>query len=351
MEADPREVAHLLGHLVFVAQCVSGGRAYMSGILSQFRGLEVDWRRGQVRAKDGEWQRVVLTSGFWRDLNWWARMLPMKHFVEASEVETWGGGQRTGVGSALRWAADTVIAGTDASGWGMGQLCWLDGQRSECSLECTAADRRRPINWRERLGILRVVEMFGEQARGRELLVETDNMTARGAAEKLASRSADMQELLRRLLEKCERYEIVLRVVHTPGAMLLRPDQTSRGLPVKEPRVRLTRDEFGVRQAGWGPFDQLMDAERQHSGESEGTGGVGMHQRRQRHAAPRYQWGHETEEPGLARVRAGCSCTRPLRRWARRCGCLGNGWQRPTGQDYVASSRCRWLRGRSGGNW
>ena len=86
VEADPREVAHLLGHLVFVAQCVSGGRAYMSGMLSQFRGLEVDWRRGQVRAKDGEWQRVVVTRGFWRDLDWWSRMLPTRHFVEAGEA-------------------------------------------------------------------------------------------------------------------------------------------------------------------------------------------------------------------------------------------------------------------------
>ena len=120
VEADPREVAHLLGHLVFVAQCVSGGRAYMSGMLSQFRGLEVDWRRGQVRAKDGEWQRIVLTGVFWRDLEWWSRMLPTRHFVEASEVETWGGGQRTGVGSAPRRTADAVIAGTDASGWGTG---------------------------------------------------------------------------------------------------------------------------------------------------------------------------------------------------------------------------------------
>ena len=144
------------------------------------------------------------------------------------------------MGSAPRRTADAVIAGTDASGWGTGQLCWLDGQQSECSLEFTAAERRRPINWRELLGILRVVEVFGEQARGRMLLVETENMTARGAAHKLVSRSADMQELLRRLLERCKMYEIVLHVVHTPGTMLLRPDQTSRGLPVEELRVRLT---------------------------------------------------------------------------------------------------------------
>lgn len=72
---------------------------------------------------------------------------------------------------------------------------------------------------------MRVVEMYGEQARGRIVLVKTNNITARGTAEKLASRSADMQELLRRLLEQCEMYEIVLRVVHTPGARLLRPDR------------------------------------------------------------------------------------------------------------------------------
>ena len=78
-----------------------------------------------------------------------------------------------------------------------------------------------------------MVEVYGKQARRRIVLVKTNNMTARGTAEKLMSRSADMQELLRRLLELCEMHDIELCVVHTTGAWLLRPDQTSRGIPVE----------------------------------------------------------------------------------------------------------------------
>jgi len=49
----PKELASLLGHLVFASQCVRGGRVYMQGMLSAFRGLEVDWGRGRVRASGG----------------------------------------------------------------------------------------------------------------------------------------------------------------------------------------------------------------------------------------------------------------------------------------------------------
>jgi len=63
----------------------------------------------------------------------------------------------------------------------------------------------RPINWRELLGVLRVAQMWGPRLRGKILLVETDNMAAKGAARKLASKAPDMQELVRRLLEASER--------------------------------------------------------------------------------------------------------------------------------------------------
>ena len=75
-------------------------------------------------------------------------------------------------------------------------------------------------------------------------MVETDNMAAKGAAAKRASKAADMQELVRRLVCLCERYEIRLVLTHTPGAKLDRPDQTSRGDPVEEPRRRLRASVF-----------------------------------------------------------------------------------------------------------
>ena len=49
---------------------------------------------------------------------------------------------------------------------------------------------------------------------------------------------------------------------HTPGAKLDRPDQTSRGDPVEEPRVRLVPSLFRAIEQRWGPFDSLLGPER-----------------------------------------------------------------------------------------
>ena len=160
---------------------------------------------------------------------------------------------------------EAAITGTDASGWGTGQLAWLDGAREEVQLEFTEAERRRPINWRELLGVLRVVETWGERLRGCVVLIEADNTAAVGAATKGTSSSEDMQELVRRLVELSEEYSIELRVCHTPGAMLHRPDQTSRGDPVEEPRLRLSAAAYGELVAQHGQFTEWIGAERRHA--------------------------------------------------------------------------------------
>ena len=68
------------------------------------------------------------------------------------------------VAGALQLLArgEAAITGTDASGWGTGQVAWLDGGREEEVLIFTRAERRRPINFRELRGCLRVLELWGE---------------------------------------------------------------------------------------------------------------------------------------------------------------------------------------------
>ena len=72
VSAGPREVAVLLGHLVFCSQVIPRGRTYMQAMLRQFVGLEVDWLHGAVRLSGemGAWRQMVLWPGFWRDLLW-----------------------------------------------------------------------------------------------------------------------------------------------------------------------------------------------------------------------------------------------------------------------------------------
>ena len=249
LKVEPKLLAKLLGHLVFASQVVPGGRTYMQSMLSSFSGLEVDWKHGLVRASKGHWDRVSLSREFWLDLEWWRDHLELRNCVPLDEPQM----------------CEAMVAGTDASDWGVGTIIWVDGHKEECNMEFTRAERRRPINFRELLGIVRIVELHGERLRGVKVMIETDNMAAKGAAEKLASTAASMQELLRRLYSCAERYGIMLKVIHTPGAKLFRPDQTSRGDPIEEPRLRFNADEFRLLDLRFGPFTEFVGAERRHA--------------------------------------------------------------------------------------
>ena len=81
-----------------------------------------------------------------------------------------------------------------------------------------------------------------------------------------------MQELVRRLVERCERHEIRLVLTHTPGAKLDRPDQTSRGDPVEEPRRRLPADVFRRVEERFGSFNSFIGPERAHHGVGASAG-------------------------------------------------------------------------------
>ena len=250
LQVNPKELASLLGKLIFVSQVVRGGRTYMQGMLSSFKGLSVDWSRGRVTPDGKSWRSMHVEDGFWRDLHWWLKHLPTRSLTPFEGAPALG---------------EAVMTGTDASGWGTGQVVWIHGAREESSLRFTWAEKRRPINWRELLGIVRVAEQFGHRLSGRAVLIETDNMAAMFAARKMASKAADMQELVRRLLRLSERHGFHLRVTHTPGEKLDRPDQTSRGDAAEEPRARLNQGLFGRLESRWGAFNSMLGAEREHA--------------------------------------------------------------------------------------
>jgi type II secretory pathway component PulJ len=98
--ANPRELAVLLGKLVFASQVVWNGQPFMQAMLSSFAGCEVDWKRGMV-TMDGVRSAVVqLSAGFWRDLQWWRDHI----------------GERFSVPWETPEEAAAVLSGTDASG-------------------------------------------------------------------------------------------------------------------------------------------------------------------------------------------------------------------------------------------
>ena len=244
---EPKTLAVLLGHMVFASAVIPGGRVFMQAMLRQFKGLEVDWSRGLVRHVNSAWSRVRLDDGFWRDVHWLRSALSRRNCIPFDEPQV----------------GELAIIGTDASDYACGELAWLDGGREETTLVFTSAERRRPINFRELRGTLRACEVFGWRAAGRLLLVETDNTFGHEAASKMRCKTEDSQELVRRIHELALKYNFSIRSVHTPGVSLVRPDQTSRGTPPEEPRLRLSREEFEPLASRFGPFDEFLGAERE----------------------------------------------------------------------------------------
>ena len=160
-------------------------------MLAAFSGLEVEWRRGAVRARGRAWRAMTIGDPFWRDLDWWDQRLATNNCIPLS---------------ATRRARAAVQAGTDASDFGAGEVIYLGGQKEETRIKFAKAEKRRPINWRELLGILCILEVWGQRLGGSRLLVETDNMVAWATGAKGHSKAAEMQELLRRLCERCARH-------------------------------------------------------------------------------------------------------------------------------------------------
>ena len=151
----------------------------MQGMLRQFAGLEVDWVHGRVRTSGGAWGKVELNPSFWRDLAWWSSAIAVAQCKPMKAPPP-------GI---------AAVTGTDASDLACGELVWLDGAREEVVMLFTQAERRRPINFRELLGVYRLLDRWGARLAGKTVLVDIDNTATVGATAGMFSSAEDMQEL------------------------------------------------------------------------------------------------------------------------------------------------------------
>ena len=63
-------------------------------------------------------------------------------------------------------------------------------------------------------------------------------------------------------MHACERHHVRLRMTHTLGALLDRPDEISRQVGVEEPRARLRPSVFAALERSLGPFTSFVGPER-----------------------------------------------------------------------------------------
>jgi len=216
----PERIAKLLGLLNFASQVVEGGPVFLDRMYNQFRGVIVDWKRGLVRV-GGKGSQMRVKREFFDDLDWW-----LENLVSRSAVNLM---PRHGRDKA-------TIGGSDASGWGAGQLAWLSGEREEVQMKHTEWERSQPVNFRELVGAVRIVERWGPRLQGMQLRIETDNMACMWCIKRHKARTRSMAEQLRRLYTMAARWDIEVAIVHTPGKLLVQNDAVSRGKDPEKPR-------------------------------------------------------------------------------------------------------------------
>lgn len=129
-----RSMAEILGRLNFAAKTHAGGPFFMSRMWDRFRGVIIDWSRGQVRVAQGV-RDVSASEEMWKDIEWWLDSLNSLCAVPLTDDAN------------QRW---TVRAGTDGSDWGSGQFVIIHGELEKLQCEWTQYESNdRPINWRE----------------------------------------------------------------------------------------------------------------------------------------------------------------------------------------------------------
>ena len=258
--AHPVEVASLVGTLIFGYKMVDGGRAHLGGLITQLGGaIKIDWRKGKV-LMENRWGQLKLNHEFWDEVVWWKNAIQRSNCrLEKEKREVVG-----------------IVSGSDASDWGAGSLAWIDGEREEIQFKFTKSEKKRPINWRELLGRLQILEHWEdrmhEEAVEVVLLCETDNMTSHMNTVKGRGKQKEMRESQLRIEESAARAGLTLVSTHTPGKLLDRPDRTSRGDVVCEPRQRLRAQIFGQIEAEFGPFTEFLGSERRHATMSRNLG-------------------------------------------------------------------------------
>ena len=247
-KAPARELAGIMGRLNFACKAVHGGMNFMARMWDRFRGVLIDWGRGAVRVANGV-RDLKLDCEFWLDLEWWIKCLqsPMSVLLRGDDACVW-----------------EVRCGTDGSDWGSGQFIVLDGEEERMQCEWTPTERRKPINWRELNGVLRMLRKWGPRLRGAKLWMAVDNMTTFELLRRFRVSAPEMAELLRRIHLLCVRYEICLVVKHVPGVDLEVPDDMSREAALVEPKQRMTKEayEWAVRLTG--EHTQFLGKEREH---------------------------------------------------------------------------------------
>ena len=242
-QVSRRELASVIGKLQWAAQVIAGGQLKLTRCY-WCRDLFCDSllaQHGTAKQRWGKSVTVTFTPEACEDLKWWVDTL-------ASDVKTkiylsrhpltsgfWKGLVRED-DALLDRTSETeegiIVFTTDASGFGGGG--WWKNERLHKFYTIEEGPKYRSSNWREMDMVKSSLEHWGEQWRGRRVLVRCDNSVTVSSIQKGRVKVKTLHTLFSQLTEVCAKYDINLAARHIPGVANGLADRISRWKPKRD---------------------------------------------------------------------------------------------------------------------
>ena len=168
--ATKQSILSLIGKLHFMCHVCWPGRAFLHHI------IETSMKVWHL------YHRVKLNQEFHRDVDWWLPYLP-----------TWNG---VILLYELHWLTSTECQlFTNASDIGFG--CYFQGHWCQGEFPATSIrEELMSINWRELYAVTMALAIFGDQFKGKRILVHCDNASVTQIMTKSSSKSKSMMVLV-----------------------------------------------------------------------------------------------------------------------------------------------------------
>ena len=195
-----RELQSLIGSLSFLCRAVAPGRAFLRRLIDLTCGVKESWHK------------IRLSSGAKYDLVMWSVFLKGFNGVSIIPDQMWVG-------------EDDIELYTDASGTGFGGYFagkWFQG-RWPGDLGSS-----RSIAWLEFFPILVAVYVWGHLLAGKRVVLRSDNQSVVTIINKQTSKCPRIMKLVRAMVLRCLKYNLLLSSRHIPGRFNTIADSLSR---------------------------------------------------------------------------------------------------------------------------
>ena len=196
--ANKKQLQALAGLLNWACQAIKGGRFFLRRILDCI----IKLRKPSHKYK--------LTKEFYKDVDWWLMFIRqfngVVYYEPRERVNIMTDACNTGGGAFLR-----------------GDWYYWDWEESEHE-----KIKHLHINYKEAVTIVLAIKKWSYQLKDCEVIVLTDNVTAKSVINKGTCKNVFMMEQLRSLFWLCVHNNLKLHAIHIAGVINIIPDSISR---------------------------------------------------------------------------------------------------------------------------